>query len=128
MRTRLRYDRDMDCMVEIRDQSNYYVDEPKGPTVISDDMGGGVRGVRAMYRKDRKHFDSKSRYKADVKAHGLEIVGNETNFESQPATQPRDMYGSIVSAAYEQFSSNWNGTADRVKAEEQRTRWRRDNG
>jgi hypothetical protein len=41
---------------------------------------------------------------------------------------PKPDYGQAVKAAYEQFDHNWNGTADRVKAEEQRTAWRRNNG
>lgn len=124
MRTTFRWDKDMDCLVEVRSNSNYF-EEPKGPTVISDAMGGGVKGLRAVYRKDGKHFDSKSRYRADVKAHGLEISGNDDVRGSAP---PPVDYGRVVKDAYEQFDGNHNGMADRVKAEEQRTRWRRDNG
>jgi len=125
MRTRYRYDPDLDAMVEMRSGSNYFVeDTPKGPHVISDSMGG-VNGLRAMYRKDKKHFDSKSRYRADVKAHGLEICGNDDVRGSAP---PPPDYGRVVSDAYQQFDGNYNGTADRVRAEEQRTAWRRNNG
>jgi hypothetical protein len=124
MRTTFRWDKDMECLVEVRSNSNYFED-PKGPHLISDDMGAGVNGLRAMYRKDKKHFDSKSRYRADVKAHGLEISGNDDMRGSAP---PKPDYGQAVKAAYEQFDHNWNGTADRVKAEEQRTAWRRNNG
>jgi hypothetical protein len=124
MRTTFRWDKDMECLVEVRSNSNYF-EEPKGPHLISDDMGAGVNGLRAMYRKDKKHFDSKSRYRADVKAHGLEISGNDDMRGSAP---PKPDYGQAVKAAYEQFDHNWNGTADRVKAEEQRTAWRRNNG
>ena len=125
MRTRYRYDPDLDAVVEVRAGSNYFVeDTPKGPHVISDSMGG-VNGLRAMYRKDKKHFDSKSRYRADVKAHGLEICGNDDVRGSQP---PPPDYGRVVSDAYQQFDGNYNGTADRVRAEEQRTAWRRNNG
>ncbi len=124
MKTTYRWDRDMDCLVEVRSNSNYF-EEPKGPTLISDDMGAGVRGLRAMYRKDKKHFDSKSRYRADVKAHGLEIVGNDDPRGSAP---PPIDYGRVVKDAHDQFSSNWNGTADAVRAQEQQTKWRRDNG
>ena len=124
MKTTYRWDRDMDCLVEVRSNSNYF-EEPKGPTLISDDMGACVRGLRAMYRKDKKHFDSKSRYRADVKAHGLEIVGNDDPRGSAP---PPIDYGRVVKDAHDQFSSNWNGTADAVRAQEQQTKWRRDNG
>ncbi len=128
MRTTYRWDRDMECLVEVRSNSNYYDDTPKGPNVISDDMGAGVNGLRAMYRKDRKHFDSKSAYRIDVKAHGLAEVGNEQNFQSVPATSPKDFYGQKVKAAWDKFDGNHNGMADRVRREEQITKWKRENG
>ncbi len=121
-----RYDADLDAVVEVRSGSNYFMeDTPKGPSVIGDTMGSNVNGLRAMYRKDKKHFDSKSRYRADVKAHGLEISGNDDMRGSKP---PPVDYGQAVKAAYEQFDHNWNGTADRVRAEEQRTAWGKRNG
>ena len=128
MKTTFRWDKDMECLVEVRSNSNYYDDTPKGPNVIRDDMGAGVNGLRAMYRKDKKRFDSKSAYRRDVKAHGLAEVGNEQNFESKPAALPKDHYGELVRASYDQFQGNYNGMADRVRAEEQRTAWRRNNG
>ena len=117
MRTTYRWDKDMDCLVEVRGNSNYFEERPQGPSVISDTMGQTVNGLRAMYRKDQKHFDSKSRYRADVKAHGLAEVGNEAHFESKPAALPKDYYGERTRDAYEQFQSNYNGTADRVRNE-----------
>ncbi len=124
MRTTFRWDKDMDCLVEVRSNSNYF-EEPKGPSLISDDMGAGVKGLRAMYRKDRKHFDSKSQYRADVKAHGLEISGNDDMRGSAPASID---YGRVVKDAHDAFDGNHNGIADRVRAEEQQSKWRRDNG
>jgi hypothetical protein len=117
----------LECLIEVG-KSNYFDERPQGPNVISDDMGAGVNGLRAMYRKDKKHFDSKSAYRLDVKAHGLAEVGNEQNFEARPATSPKDFYGEKVKAAYEQFDGNYRGTADRVKRDEQITQWRRNNG
>ena len=128
MRTRYRYDADLDAVVEIREGSNYFEETPQGPQVISDTMGDNINGLRAMYRKDKKHFDSKSRYRADVRAHGLREVGNEEHYESKPAALPKDYYGQKVKAAYEQFDGNHNGMADRVRHEERITNWRRQNG
>ncbi len=128
MRTTFRWDADMECLVEVRSNSNYFEEAPKGPNVISDTMGDNINGLRAMYRKDKKHFDSKSRYRADVKAHGLAEVGNEQNFESKAAMLPKDHYGNRVKDAWDQFAGNHNGMADRVKREEQITKWRRENG
>lgn len=127
MRTTFRWDKDMECLVEVRSSSNYF-EAPKGPSVIRDDMGAGVNGLRAMYRKDKKRFDSKSAYRADVRAHGLREVGNEQNFESKPAALPKDHYGQIAKQGWDQFDGNHNGMADRVRADEQRTAWRRNNG
>ncbi len=124
MRTTFRWDKDMDCLVEVRSNSNYF-EESKGPSLISDDMGAGVKGLRAMYRKDGKHFDSKSQYRADVKAHGLEIAGNDDVRGSAP---PPIDYGRVVKDAYDAYDGNYQGVADRVRAEEQQSKWRRDNG
>jgi hypothetical protein len=124
MRTTFRWDKDMECLVEVRSNSNYFED-PKGPHLISDDMGAGVNGLRAMYRKDKKHFDSKSRYRADVKAHGLEISGNDDMRGSPP---PPPNYGQAVNEAYQQFAGNHNGMADRVRELERITKWKRNNG
>ena len=74
MKKRFRYDADLDAVVEIG--GNFFEETPLGPSVIGDGMGDSIEGLRAMYRKDKKHFDSKSRYRADVKAHGLAEVGN----------------------------------------------------
>ncbi len=110
MRTRYRYDADMDAVVEIRDGSNYY--EPpteSGPNVISDDVGAGVKGLRNM--ASNKMLDSKSAHRKENKARGLEEVGNEQNFASKEPEPPRDYYGNEVKAAAEQLASNWEGTA-----------------
>ncbi len=125
MRRTYRFDKDLDCIVEVRAESNFFEEKPQGPTVISDDMGAGVNGLRAMYRKDKKHFDSKSRYRADVKANGLEISGNDDMRGSQSAPVN---YGQAVNEAYQQFQGNHNGMADRVRELERITAWRRNNG
>ena len=117
MRTTFRWDKDMECLVEVGGNSNYFEEpKPQSASVISDNMGG-INGLRAMYRKDKKHFDSKSRYRADVKAHGLAEVGNEQNFASKPDALPKDHYGNAVQQAYQQFDGNYNGIADRVRHE-----------
>ena len=72
MRTRFRYDPDLECLVEIGGNSNFFEEEkPRGPSVISDDIGAGVNGLRAMHRTDKRRFDSKSRFRRDVKEAGL---------------------------------------------------------
>lgn len=72
--TRYRYDRDLDAIVEKRDQSNYF--EPsKGPAIISDDIGAGVNGLRHM--ATGRYHDSKSKFRADTRAAGCVETGNE---------------------------------------------------
>ena len=122
---RFRYDKDLEEMVEIRPQSNFFEEVVRGPNVISDDIGAGVKGLRAMHRADKRRFDSKSAFRRDVKDAGLLEVGNDDMRGSAP---PKPDYGRAVHDAYQQFESNYRGTADRVKAEEQRTAWRRNNG
>lgn len=118
MRTRYRYDRDMDCVVEIRDGSNFYEEEkPRGPNVISDSIGG-VNGIRHM--PSGKHLDSKSAHYKATKAAGLEHVGMETNFHAKPETVHRDYYGHEVKAAAEQLQGNHNGTADWARQDRER--------
>lgn len=124
MRTRYRWDKQMDCLVEVRPDGNYFEEKGQAPNVISDDVGAGIKGLRHM--PSGLMLDSKSRHRAETKARGLEEVGNETNFAS--TSRPREDYGRVVADAYQQFDGNWNGTADRVKAAEQQSAWRRQNG
>jgi hypothetical protein len=115
MRKRFRYDADLDAVIEIRAGSNYF-DEPtqNGPSVISDDVGAGVNGLRHM--PSGIHSDSKSFHYKETKARGLEHVGNETNFASK--REHNDMGGADVKKAMEQIEGNWNGTRDWLRHRE----------
>ena len=116
MRTTYRWDRDMECLVEVRSNSNYYDDTPKGPNVISDTMGSNVNGLRAMYRTDKKHFDSKSQYRADVRARGLAEVGNDRIASTREKPTVRQ-YEQRVADTFSQIEGNYNGVADRLRNE-----------
>ncbi len=113
MRTRFRYDADLDAVVEIR--NNYFEERPKGPSVISDDVGAGIKGLRHM--PTGKMLDSKSAFREADKRSGRECVGTEVNFQSQTSPPPKDHYGQQVKQAYQQFDGNFNGIADRVRNE-----------
>ncbi len=115
MRTRYRYDADLDAVIEIRDGSNFFEETPQGPSVISDDVGAGVKGLRHM--PTGRMLDSKSAFREADRRAGRECVGTETHFESKQAPPHKDFYGEKVRDAYEQFQSNYNGTADRVRNE-----------
>jgi hypothetical protein len=53
------------------------------PYVISDSLDGVWNPC------DGKRYDSKSQYYAAVKAHGGEIVGNDTNYTKKREAAPR---------------------------------------
>lgn len=120
MRTRYRYDRDLDCLVEIGGNANFFEEKGQAPNVISDDIGAGVDGLRIMHRDDKARTDSKSGYRADAKAAGLEEVGTERNFASKRVRESADDYGRHVKDAAEQIQGNHNGTADWLQRQKER--------
>lgn len=109
MRRRYRYDRDLECLVEIGG-GNYFEERGQAPNVISDDVGAGVNGLRHM--PSGKMLDSKSAHRAETKARGLEEVGTETNFAAKREKAHPDDYMREVVKATRQIEGNWNGTAD----------------
>lgn len=119
---RYRYDKDLECMVEIG--GNYFEETPKGPSLISDDLG--TQGVRHM--ANGKKYDSKSRFRAETKRRGLVEVGTGHDFADRRPATPKGHYHQVAKDAWQQFDGNFNGIADRVKAENARTEWRRRNG
>lgn len=118
MRTRYRYDPDLDAVVEIR--NNYFEERPEGPAVISDDVGAGVNGLRHM--PSGKYLDSKSAHRKENRARGLEEVGNDSNFASKREKPSADYYGEQVKAAVEQIGGNYNGTADWLARQREQSR------
>ncbi len=115
-RRRFRYDAQMDEIIEIRDSSNFFEEKGEAPSVISDDVGAGVNGLKHM--PSGKMLDSKSAHYRETKARGLEHVGDATDFASKKAPLPKpDDYAREVKDAREQLQSNWNGTADLRRAE-----------
>ena len=124
MRTTYRWDKDMECLVEVRGNANYF-EEPKGPYTISDDVGAGVKGLRHM--PTGKMLDSKSAFREADKRSGRECVGNETEFASKPPRPERGYYETEARIANEMLTSNFNGMRDRVNRENQITAFRRNN-
>lgn len=122
MRTRYRYDADLDCLVPIG--GNFFEEAPQGPSVISDDVGFGVNGLKHM--PTSKMLDSKSAFREADRRSGVECVGNEQNFESKPDATPKGYYEREAQVAREMLSSNHNGMADRVRRENEITRYRRE--
>lgn len=122
MRKRYRYEADLDCLVEIG--GNYFEEAPKGPSVISDDVGFGVNGLQHM--PTSKMLDSKSAFREADKRSGRECVGNETNFASKPEQMARGYYEAQAKQADQMLTSNHNGMRDRVNRENEITRYRRE--
>lgn len=122
MRTRYRWDKEMDDLVEIRDSSNYFEEEkPRGPNVISDDVGAGVNGL--LHMPSGQMLDSKSAHYRESKARGREHVGNETNFAAKKSKLHPDDYMREVLKVDAQIQGNHNGTRDwlaRQKEQERR--------
>lgn len=118
MRRRYRYDADLDMLVEIG--GNYFEERPQGPSVISDDVGAGVNGLRHM--PSGKMLDSKSAHRAETRARGLEEVGNETSFASpRPKAHPDDYMRAVLDAKA-QISGDWNGTRGWLEQEHRKSR------
>jgi len=112
------YDRDLEEVVEVR--GNYFEERGQAPSVISDDIGAGVDGLRVMHRMDGRRTDSKSAYRKDVKEAGLAEVGTERNFASPRERPSADYYGQQVRDAADQLAGNWNGTRDWLQREKER--------
>lgn len=119
MRTTFRWDKDLECLVEVGSNSNFFEEEkPRTASVITDDIGAGVNGLRAMHRADRRHFDSKSSFRRDVKDAGLQEVGTERNFESAKVMPTKQDYLRISKDAHDQYAGNYNGIRDQLRARE----------
>lgn len=117
MRKRFRYDPDLEAVVEIG--QNYFEEAPRGPNVITDDLGAGVNGLKHL--PSGRMLDSKSAHYRENRARGLEHVGNETGFAVEAKRPGLNGYVREVLDAKAQLASNWNGTADlRRREREQR--------
>lgn len=113
MRRRFYYDPDLDAVLEVG--SNYFDDTPRGPSVISDDVGAGVNGLRHM--PSGRMLDSKSAHRRENRARGLEEVGNQQDFAGRKVSHTAHEYGQMVKDARDQIAGNWNGTADWLRRE-----------
>lgn len=118
MRRRFRYDHDLECVVEIRD--NYFEETSQAPGVISDDLKAGVNGLKHM--PSGQMLDSKSAHYRENRARGLEQVGNETNYAVKRERPTADDYGREVLKARDQIAGNYNGTADQLARQREQSR------
>ena len=117
------YDPDLDCVRPKYGHNEYR--EPGGPNLIRDDMPGGIHGT--LSHADGRVYDSKSRYLAEVRARGYEVVGNDTSRAKKPET-PRAEYEREAVTAARQIEGNWNDTRGWLRQHNERAEWRRRNG
>lgn len=95
--TRLFWDPDLEVWRE-RYTSNEFAEPTHA--VISDNLG--LHGIKSM--ADGKMYDSKSRYYQSVRAHGCEIVGNETQTQ-KPQQEDKRAVGETIKRAIEELQS-----------------------
>ena len=125
MRTTFRWDKDMECLIEVGSNSNFFEDKPQTAFVVRDDVGFGVNGLRHM--PTGKMLDSKSAFRRADKSVGRECVGNEQNFARKPDAPERGHYEREAKRAGEMLTSNHNGMRDRVNRLNQITQYNRQN-
>lgn len=111
------YDKDLDAIVERR--GNYFEERPQGPSVISDDVGAGVNGLRHM--PSGQMLDSKSAHRKENRRRGLEEVGNQTNVAGKKASHTAHEYGEMVHEARQQIEGDYNGTRGWLERQKERS-------
>lgn len=124
MRKRYRYDPDLECLVEIGSNSNYFEEKGQAPSVISDDLGAGVNGL--MHFPSKQMLDSKSAHYRETRARGLEHVGNEQNFETPQKPGDHASYIQATKDAAEQIAGDYQGTRgwlERQREQGRNIRW-----
>jgi len=112
MRTRFRYDADLDAVVEIR--GNYFEETKPGPSVISDGLNG-IHGL--LNHADRKTYDSKRAFEAATRAHGYDTVGNEdmSKHVKKPDLIGKREIGEDIKRAFEEVRQFGSDAARRAK-------------
>lgn len=87
---RFRYDKDMECIVEVREGANFYDDTPKGPTIISDiepyravasDVACGGKLPVISGRRQHREFLARN---------GYTEIGNERPMQPGNTPSPRE--------------------------------------
>lgn len=112
-RKTFRWDEASEMMMEV---GGNFMDEPaapRGPTVISDTLPGGINGIRN--HADKRIYDSKSAYYKGVRRAGCEIIGNETPKASSRETWGKREIGETIKRAMEETRQFGNDTSKRAR-------------
>ena len=122
---RFRYDKDLDCLVEIRDGSNFF-DETKGnkgPALIKDIEGYRAMGADVACGGKRPFITTRSEHRAYLRRNGYVETGNETPKvrDDRPTQCERtaDLINDLRRASGD-FGSNTGADAARAFAERNR--------
>lgn len=114
MRTRYRYDADLDAVVEIRPNSNYFEEKPQGPAVISDNLNAGINGLRN--HADGRMYDGKAAFREATRQAGCLEVGNEDQSKhAKPRETPKHEIAETVKRAFEEVRQFGPDAAKRAK-------------
>lgn len=106
---RYRYDKELDAIVEIRDRSNFFDDEPKGPTVIKDIEGYQAMGADVALNGGRPFISSRSEHRAYLRRNGYVETGNEVPrvYDDRPtARQAQEQRIHDIKRAMGEYGSN----------------------
>lgn len=117
MRRTYRYDADLDAVVEVHSNANYFEERPQGPSIISDDLGAGVNGLRN--HADGRMYDGKSAFRQATRDAGCVEVGNEVQRQKPPET-PKHEIAETIKRAFEEERQFGSDTAKRAKMMERR--------
>lgn len=93
---RFRYDKDMDCIVEIREGSNYFEDKPPAPAVISDLAPYRAAGSDIACGGRRPVIGGRRQHREFLRRNGYVEVGNERAPSRGDLPAPREAQRSRV--------------------------------
>ena len=106
---RYRYDKDLDCMIEIREGNNYFEEKPRGPNVISDIEPYRAAASDVACGGKRPIISGRRQHREFLKRNGLTEVGNETGYRPPDGPSERQQEARLVDSikrAMGEYGSN----------------------
>ena len=110
---RFRYDKDMECLVEIRDGANYFDDKPKGPMVISDIQPYRAAGSDIACGGKRPIISGRRQHREFLARNGYVEVGNESAPTRSDAPSSREAQRDRVEAVKRALGEYGSNTSQR---------------
>lgn len=121
-RTTFIYDPDLDC-VRQKYGDNYFEEPKEGPSVITDDLKGGVNGLRN--HADGRMYDGKRAFEAATRRAGAVTVGNEEVKGRPPELIGKREIGETIKRSIEELSSGNREALHRAQEMQERMAGRR---